>query len=109
MALKHLAPCEVANLNTFGTQSQEEAANALTKNDDFEAIIMHMAPSKSLPPHSVDGPITVQCLSGAVDFSVEGKSHVMRAGDWMYVPGGAMHGVEAIEESRVLVTILFTR
>lgn len=107
MALEHVRPCEAANLHTFGTQGSETAANALTKNDAFEAIVMHLPPGKTLPPHAVDGPLIVQCLSGEVDFSVEGASRILRAGDWMHLPGGASHAVEAHEESRILVTILF--
>lgn len=107
MALEHVAPCEVANLMTFGTQEREGAMNALVKTGDFEAIVMHLSPSQTIPSHSVDGPLTVQCLNGAVDFSVEGDSRIMRAGDWMFLPGGTAHAVAALEESRVLVTILF--
>ena len=107
MALEHVGPCEVVNLATFAEQAQEKAANALVKHDAFEAILMRLSPGKKIPPHQVKGPIIVQCLEGEVNFPVEGEEHMMRTGDWMYVPGGTPHAVEAAEQSRLLVIILF--
>jgi len=108
MALEHVEPCEVANLYTYGTQDRENASNALVKTEAFEAIIMHLSPDRPMPEHSVDGPITLQCLEGAVDLSLDGDVRSMKAGDWMFLPGGLPHTVEAQSESRLLLTILFT-
>lgn len=109
MALEHAKPGEIVNLNSYADQAREGMANALTKNDAFEAVLMHLSAGQSIPPHSVDGPIIVHCLDGAVDFPVEGESRMMQAGDWMYVPGGATHAVRAERDARLLVTILFHR
>ncbi len=109
MALEHAQPCEVVNLATFADQAPKKMANALVKNEHFEAIVMHLPASKTIPPHHVPGPIIVQCLEGKVDFSVEGDSHVMQAGDWMHLPGGASHALDAHEDSRLLVTLLFAQ
>ncbi len=108
MALDHAQPGEIVNLNTFANQAREKAATALVKNEHFEAVLMHMNAGQSIPPHAVDGPIIVQCLEGVVDFPIEGKSRVMRAGDWMHVEGGVSHSVNALNKSRLLVTMLFT-
>jgi len=107
MALKHVEPGEVANLFTYGTQDQQNASNALVKTNQFEAIIMHLSPSKPFPEHSVDGPVTLQCLEGAVEIALDGETRVLNAGDWMYLPPGAPHAVHAQAEARLLVTILF--
>ena len=107
MALNHADPCEVINLNTYAEQAREKASNALVKHEAFEAILLHPSPEKPVPPHAVKGPIIVQCLDGAVNFPVDGEARLMKAGDWMYLPGGTMHAIEAEEPSRLLVIILF--
>jgi quercetin dioxygenase-like cupin family protein len=107
MALQHARPCEVVNLSTFAEQAREKAANALVKHDAFEAVLMHLSPGETIPAHEVKGPIIVQCLEGAVNFPVAGEERLMRTGDWMYLPGGTPHAIEAAEQSRLLVIILF--
>ena len=109
MALDHVEPCEVVNLSEYGKQAHENRSNALVKTDDFEAIVMNLAAGDTIPPHAVAGPVIVHCLEGSIDFPVDGNSRPMRAGDWMYLAGGARHAVEAREDARVLVTILFDK
>ena len=60
---------------------------------------------KSLPPHKVPGEITVQCIEGSIDVTVDGKSHVLRAGQLLYLPGNVLHGVVALEDASALVTV----
>ena len=42
------------------------------------------------------------CLSGVFEFTVAGHTQVVRAGDSLYVPGGAEHGTRCLEAGRVL-------
>jgi quercetin dioxygenase-like cupin family protein len=43
-------------------------------------------------------------LSGHVQFTVNGTTREMRAGDVILIPGEAVHGVQALEESVLLDT-----
>ena len=42
------------------------------------------------------------CLRGAVEFTVDGKKTTVRAGETIFIPGGATHGVKALEPSALL-------
>ncbi|PYI50545.1 cupin domain-containing protein [Paenibacillus flagellatus] len=42
------------------------------------------------------------CLKGALEFTVDGKTTVLRAGDTIVIPGGAKHGTKALEPSVLL-------
>ena len=44
------------------------------------------------------------CLRGAIEFRVDGRATVLRAGDTIVVPGGAKHSVIALEPSALLDT-----
>lgn len=42
------------------------------------------------------------CLKGAFDFTIDGVTQVLRAGETIVIPGGAVHGVKALEPSALL-------
>ena len=105
MAQEHAEPGTVIDLNTFG----EMASTAVVKESAFEAIRIYLSPGKKIPPHKVDGPITVHCLSGRCTFFVEDEPRALAPGSWLYLEGGTMHSLQAEEECTVLVTILFDK
>jgi len=41
-------------------------------------------------------------LSGQFEYTVDGKSYILKKGDSYYVPPEAMHGVTALEDSLIL-------
>ncbi|PZD96132.1 cupin domain-containing protein [Paenibacillus sambharensis] len=42
------------------------------------------------------------CLRGSLEFSVDGAKRIIRAGETISIPGGAVHGVVALEPSALL-------
>ncbi len=103
MAIQHASAGEVVDLGTFGG----DRTVAVVKEQAFEVMRVVVAPGKPFPPHKVDGPITVQCLSGRCTFSVGDKPLEMSAGSWLHLAGGAMHSLESKEGAVMLVTIMF--
>jgi len=103
MAIEHAQHGQVLNLNTFHAADSA----ALVKTGEFEIIRVLVEAGQSLPPHKVDGPITVQCLSGQCTFFVDEEPRKLSSGDWLYLNGGTTHAVEATESTALLVTILF--
>jgi quercetin dioxygenase-like cupin family protein len=53
----------------------------------------------------VAGEITIHCIEGCLDVTAEGRSHVLRAGQLLYLLGHVPHGVTALEDSSALVTV----
>jgi quercetin dioxygenase-like cupin family protein len=78
---------------------------ALFKSADLEVMRLVLISGSSLPPHSVPGEITVQCIEGSIDVTAEGRSHVLQAGQLLYLAGGVTHGVTALLDSSALVTV----
>lgn len=37
------------------------------------------------------------CVAGRFEYTLDGRTHVLAAGDSIYVPGGARHGAKALE------------
>ena len=55
--------------------------------------------------HEVDGPITVQVLSGAIQFGVLGESRNLAAGTVIALDKGIPHDIQALQDSELLLTI----
>lgn len=105
MALPHAQPGQAIDVRPLGGALSGTTSAALFKSDDLEVIRLVLPAGKSLPPHKVAGEITVQCIEGRIDVGAEGRSHVLAAGELLYLRGGVMHGVLALEDASALVTI----
>ncbi len=44
------------------------------------------------------------CLEGKLEFTIDGKTTVISAGETLYIPSGAEHGCRALEPSKLLDT-----
>lgn len=109
MAIEHAALGEVIDLETFGPQDTDTHTVALVKTDRFEAVRLFTRAGSTVPPHKVDGPITVQCLRGEATFFVGAEPQEMGPGTWLHIDGGKVHSIEARTDCVLLVTIVFGR
>ncbi len=107
MAIDHVEHGEVIDLGTFGLEGNDTHTVALVKTPWFEAVRLFVRAGGKVPPHKVDGPITVQCLRGSATFYVGSEPREIRPGSWLHLEGGALHAVEAKSDTVLLVTILF--
>ena len=73
---------------------------ALFKSGQLEVMRVVLPAGKAFPPHRVAGEITVQCLEGRIDFSVDGVSQELRAGQLLHLEGGVLHGLVGLEDGR---------
>jgi quercetin dioxygenase-like cupin family protein len=105
MAIAHANPGEARDVQPFGSRLPNEKTVALFKSEHLEVMRLVLLAGKSLPPHKVPGEITVQCIEGRIDVTAEGRSHVLEAGQLLYLSGGVTHGVVALEDASALVTI----
>lgn len=109
MAIHHASPSEVIHLQPLGDAISDSKTHTLFKTDAMEAIRLVLPAGKVLAEHKAPGEITVQCLEGQIHFTADGKPHEMNAGDLLYLADSAPHAAKAIEDSTVLVTIVFHR
>lgn len=105
MALHHLNPREKIHLPSVD-RPRDVKTSALVKTDRFEALELVLRAGDEIPSHAVPGYATVHCLQGRVVIETAGAIE-LSAGDWLYLDRGRPHSVVAVEDSSVLVTILF--
>jgi len=80
-------------------------STAIVKGEQLELIRIVLPAGKSMPEHRVPGEITVQCVKGQLEFSAQGESQIMSAGDMLYLEGDVPHALLALEDSTALLTI----
>ena len=107
MALEHANSGEPVDLVESNFLPPRKTA-ALVKTDRFEAVRLYVAAGDTIPAHQVGGQLTLQCLSGAVAIGLTSEVR-LESGDWMYLDRGVRHSVRGIDESYLLLTILFDR
>jgi quercetin dioxygenase-like cupin family protein len=100
LALPHAQPGQVVGLQTG------EKTAALVKRDRFEAVRLVVPAGVTIPSHQVGGFLTLQCLAGHALLESD-RAIELRPGDWVYLDRGVPHAVRGIEESALLLTILF--
>lgn len=109
MAVHHARPGEVVDLKPLGEGLRNARTTAIVKADAFEAVRLVVLAGREIPPHQVSGPITLHCLEGRVLLGLGDSTLELAAGQWVYLDGGARHSVQGIEDSSLLLTILFNR
>lgn len=108
MAIPHAGPGAPVDLWPENETLSQAETHALVKDDAFEAIRMSVPKEYEVcHDHQVKGPITVQCLEGRVALTIDGEKHLLTAGKWTFVPAGAPHTIKGIEDSLVLLTVIF--
>lgn len=107
MALHHADAGEVVDLRPLGDRLADARTTAIIKEDRFEAIRLVVQAGMQIPPHEVSGNITLYCIEGRVALGLEHATAELAAGEWIYLCGGEEHSVTGIEDSSLLLTIIF--
>lgn len=109
MAIPHASAGQTIDVQPLGERLAAAKTVALFKAQDLEVMRLVLLAGRSLPPHQVAGEITILCIEGVLDIALDGRSHVLGAGQLLFLAGGAVHGVTAIEDASALVSIALKR
>jgi quercetin dioxygenase-like cupin family protein len=79
--------------NASGLRQSE----AVFKTNELEVMRLVLPKGKSMPAHKVAGDITVQCLEGSIEFTSDGATQVLVAGEMLYLAGGVPHSLPVLK------------
>lgn len=68
-------------------------------------VLFHFEAGGTMPDHEVDAEITIHVLDGALEISTAEHDHRVSGGDMLILEPDVTHDVEALEESRMMLTI----
>lgn len=108
MAISHIQHGEAIQLS-LGTSLSGSTTTTLVKTTDLELIRLIIPAGKVIPLHKAPGEITVQCLEGRVEFTAEGRTQELAAGQLLYLTAGEPHALKGLEDASLLVTLLLPR
>ncbi|WIM66902.1 cupin domain-containing protein [Corynebacterium breve] len=88
------------------------AVKRLLQGDGANFIVFNFCPGQDLPDHKAAHPITVQCISGELDFECDGKRIPMKPGEIYHLRAYVPHAVycpdQAPEENNILLLTMLT-
>jgi quercetin dioxygenase-like cupin family protein len=76
----------------------------LASGSTMYQMLATLEPGSKMPAHQHPQEQIVHTLSGHMKLIVDGTPHDMKTGDSYYLAGNVPHGVETIEETRVIDT-----
>ena len=106
MALIHAQPLDVISLKPLAEKIHQVKTHSLLKTGHLQLMRLVMAAGQTMPQHDVAGEITIQCLEGSVLITTPGRSSALDAGEMMALSAREPHGLEALADSSLLVTVL---
>ena len=105
MALPHALSSEVVSLTPLGGRIPHTPTHAIIKAGQLEVIRVVLPAGDTLPLHETPGELTVQCIEGEVEFTVDSQPRMLRAGDWIHLEPRAPHALRAVQDASLLLTI----
>ena len=108
MSIPHAFPGIATDLQPEDEILSEAETFALVKTDEFEAVRMAACKGyEACHDHHVPGPITVQCIQGRIALTADGETHLLKTGQWTFLPGGVSHTIKGVDDSLVLLTVMY--
>jgi len=80
-------------------------SRTLLRTENLRAVLFGFAEGQELSEHTSTQHAVIQILSGACEFSIDGKVHNLKTGDLLYMPPNLPHSVKAIEQLSMLLTL----
>ncbi len=110
MSEQPLIDVQQAKVISLAAETQY-AANGIVSRTILRApnarvVLFGFAEGQELTEHTSTQQATVQVLSGECEFSLFGKPHLLKAGDYLYMPANAPHALKATSQFSMLLTLI---
>jgi len=95
---------EVIDVRAAGAPEQGTSPSTLMKTETLEVRRLTLPKGRAIPTHHARGEITVHCLEGRIEFTADGETRDVGAGQLVVLAAGEPHSLVGSEDSTVLVT-----
>ncbi len=106
MALAHASSGDLLDVRPLGASLRDARTRTLVPGPPIELFRMVLPAGKSVPAHEVLGALTIQCIEGLVELELPDRTQLMSAGSLVYLEPKMPHGLKALQDASVLVTLL---
>ncbi len=80
-------------------------SRTLLRTESTRTVLFGFAAGQELTEHTSTQHALVQILSGECEFSLAGKPHQLKAGDFLYMQPNLPHAVRATQQFSMLLTL----
>jgi quercetin dioxygenase-like cupin family protein len=80
-------------------------SRTLLRTPNCRVLLFGFTEGQELTEHTSTQHAIIQILSGKCEFSLAGKIHTLKAGDFLYMPPNLQHAVKATEQFSMLLTL----
>jgi quercetin dioxygenase-like cupin family protein len=80
-------------------------SRTLVRTENLRTVLFGFAEGQELTEHTSTQQALVQILSGECEFSLAGKAHPLKAGDFLYMQPNLPHAVKATRQFSMLLTL----
>jgi quercetin dioxygenase-like cupin family protein len=80
-------------------------SRTLLRTHNSRVVLFGFAEGQELTEHTSTQHALIQILSGECEFSLAGKPHNLKAGDFLYMPPHLAHAVRATKQFSMLLTL----
>ncbi len=80
-------------------------SRTLLRTASSRVVLFGFAEGQELTEHTSTQHALIQILSGECEFSLAGKPHALKAGDFLYLPPNCAHAVRAVKQFSMLLTL----
>ncbi len=80
-------------------------SRTLLRTANTRVVLFGFSEGQELTEHASTQHAVIQILSGDCEFSLNGKPHAVKAGDFLYMPPNLPHAVRAVTQFSMLLTL----
>ena len=80
-------------------------SRTLLRTDNSRTVLFGFSEGQELTEHTSTQHALIQILSGECEFFLEGKAHLLKADDVLYMPPNLRHAVKATKQFSMLLTL----
>ena len=81
-------------------------SRTLLRTPGARVVLFGFAEGQELTEHTSTQRALVQVLSGECEFSLAGKPHALKSGDFLHMPPNLPHAMKATKQCSMLLTLL---
>ena len=108
--LKNIAHEAVVNLNQLvEVLPGQVVSKTLAQNKAVSLTLFAFDKGEEISTHESKGDALVHVLEGEGTFTVDGKAHIVKAGEALVMPAGKPHAVFASQAFKMLLTVVFPK
>jgi quercetin dioxygenase-like cupin family protein len=81
-------------------------SRTLLRAPNVRVVLFGFAEGQELTEHTSTQRAVIEILSGECDFSLAGKPHALKAGDFLHMPPNLPHALKATKQCSMLLTLI---